>query len=94
LLHSLVGGTDSGLGTGGSFNLGVWYAVKAAIGGTSHAFAITGTQVLAVSDSSYSSGSVGFLAWGNTVSSVTNFRMRPYAAADPTAIVGSQQAGP
>jgi hypothetical protein len=94
LLHSLVGGTDSGLGTGGSFNLGVWYAVKAAIGGASHAFAVTGTQVLAMTDATYSLGSLGFLAWGNTVSSVTNVRMRPYAATDPTAIVGFQQSGP
>jgi hypothetical protein len=94
LLYKLVSNVETKVNTGGSFSPAVWYAVKAAIGGNSHAFAINGTQVFAAADSSYSSGSVGLLAWGNTVSWVTNFRIRPYAAADPAAAVGSQQSGP
>jgi hypothetical protein len=94
LLHSLIANGDTAIGTGGAFGFGVWYAVKAAIGGSSYAFVINGTQVLAATDTSYSSGSVGLLAWGNTVSSVMNFHIRPYVATDPTATVGSQQTGP
>ena len=94
LLYGRVSNASVGLGSGGSFNPGVWYAVKAAIGGSSHACSINGAQVVAVNDSTFSSGSVGLLAWGNTVSWVTNFRVRQYAATEPTAAVGSQQSGP
>ena len=79
------------LGSGGAFALGVTYAVKAAIGSTSYSFSINGNPVFTVANSLFSTGSVGVLAWGGTVSSVTNFRIRKFAAADPSASVGSEQ---
>jgi hypothetical protein len=94
LLYKLAGGAETNLGTGGTFSSGAWYAVKAVIGGSSHAFFVNGTQVLSANDATFSSGSLGLLAWGNSVSWVTNFRVRQYAATEPTAFAGSQQSGP
>jgi len=91
LSAKLLNGNSVPLGSGGSFNPGVSYPVKAVISGSSHTFFVNGVQVLTTADSSFASGSVGFLAWGNTAESIGSFRIRQYAVADPSTSVGSQQ---
>jgi hypothetical protein len=76
------------IANGGSVSPGVWYTVKAAVNGTSHTLWINGTSVISASDAGFSSGTFGLMAWGNTVSSVTNFRLRQYAAIEPTMSLG------
>jgi hypothetical protein len=94
LLYARLSSASVRLGGGGSFTPGLTYKVKAAVGGSSHTFSINGSQVFTVTNSSFSSGTVGLFAWGNSVSSVTNFRIRKYAATEPTAVVGSQEMAP
>lgn len=91
LSYRLLSSTATQLGTGGLFTPGTWYAVEAAIGGTSHAFSINGTQIINTTDATFSSGTLGLMAWGNSVSSVTNFRLRQYSAIEPTAVVDAVQ---
>ena len=88
LLYVRKSNTSEALAKGGSFNPMVWYAVKAAISGTSHSFWINGSPVFSASDTSFSTGTLGLMAWGNTVSWVTDFRLRKYAATEPTTSVG------
>jgi hypothetical protein len=94
LLYRRLSNASVRLGSGGSFAPGVTYKVKAAIGGSSHTFSINGAQVFAATDSTFASGTVGLFAWGSSVSWVTNFRIRQYAATEPTTVVGSQQTAP
>src|SRR5215469_17104444 len=77
------------IASAGTFGFGVWYKVKALLNGTSHALWINGTSVINASDASFSSGTFGLMAWGSTVSWVTNFRLRQYAATEPTSTVGA-----
>jgi hypothetical protein len=90
-LYKRVQNSEVNVSSGGSFTPGVWYAIKAAVGGSSHTFSINGTGIFAATDSTYSSGTVGLFAWGNAVASVTNFRIRQYAATEPATAVGGEQ---
>src|SRR5215469_1460280 len=88
-LYSRKSGTSVSIANGGAFSPGVWYAVKAAINGTSHSFSINGAPVISASDASFSSGTFGLMAWGNSISWVTNFRLRQYAASEPSTSIGA-----
>jgi len=94
LLYARINNTDNSLGSGGSFSEGVWYALKAAVGGSSHAFSVNGTPIFSLSDSTFASGTVGLIAWGNATATVSNFRIRQYAATDPVTSVGPETTGP
>ena len=87
--YSLLAGAGTSLGAGSSFAQGTLYSIKAAIGGSSHTFSVNGSQILANTDATFSSGDFGLMAWGNAIASVTNFRVRQYASADPTTSVGA-----
>lgn len=91
LLYARISSGSVNLGSGGAFAPGTWYRVKAAVGGSSHIFSINGTQIFTANNSAFSSGDVGLLAWGNTVSWVSNFKVRKYASSEPTAAVGGEQ---
>jgi hypothetical protein len=93
-LYSRQSSASINVGSGGQFAEGTWYAVKAAIGGTSHTFSINGVPTIAATDATFSSGTFGLMAWGNSVSSVTNFRLRQYSVSEPTTVVGSAQTNP
>ena len=91
LSYHVSGGSEIGLGSGGSFVPNTTYQVKAAINGSSFNFAVNGGQVISSSDTALLSGTVGFLSWGFESDSVSTFRIRNYAAIEPTTNVGQQQ---
>jgi len=78
------------LGRGGSFAQGNWYAVQAAINGSSHTLSVNGVPVIRVTASHFTSGTVGLMAWGNANVIVKNFRIRQYAPTDPATSVGPE----
>jgi hypothetical protein len=88
LLYGRKSNSSVAITKGGSFTPGVWYAVKAAISGTSHSFWLNGSRVFSASDGSFSTGTLGLMAWGDTISWVTNFRLRHYAVTEPTTSIG------
>jgi hypothetical protein len=49
------------------------------------------TTELSTSDTSFASGIVGILTWGNTVSYVDNYRIRKYTSPEPTTSVGAEE---
>jgi len=51
------------------------------------------TTELSGTDTSFSSGIVGIFAWGNTVSYVTNYRIRKYTSPEPTYSIGAEEGG-
>lgn len=91
-LYDLLSGSENFIGRGGTFVPNTWYNVRAAINGSSHSFSINNSLAFATSDATFSSGTLGLLAWGGTIDAVAAFRVRKFASNEPTAAVGVQQA--
>jgi len=79
---------DSCNPTGVAFSAGSWKDFKITVNGTSFTIATDG-QTKTCSDSSYSSGEIGFINW-NTYSRYDDIRVRKYASTEPTTSVGSE----
>src|SRR5262249_48535237 len=92
-LSTIASNSRTVLARGGTFVPATWYAVQGRIGGASHSLAINGATVFAASDSTFLSGTLGFMSWGNAVSWVSAMRWRKYAAVEPSTTVGSEQTG-
>jgi len=91
-----ISGVSSGpITSGGTFAVDTWYRLRAEINNTSHSLYIDESLIgSTVTDGTFSTGTVGLLAWGSATSWIDDFRIRKYASAVPAFQLESVQTRP